>query len=104
MVLAHWYTHLGRVSPSGSIRTVVRRSISSGILGLPQSRPCEKLQWVVTMRPTAPAARALGGPARVAAAEPVDLEEQLGVGGDDLFDRLAGKRGKPHRGATGGGG
>ena len=40
---------------------------------------------------------------RVAVAQPVDLEEGLGVGGDDLFDRLAGERRQPHRGAAGGG-
>src|SRR5205807_1133047 len=40
---------------------------------------------------------------RIAAAEPVDLEEELRVGGDDLFDRLARERRKAHRRATCGG-
>ena len=46
------------VRPVGSIRTVVRRFISSGIFGLPQSRPWEKLQSVVRIKPTATASRA----------------------------------------------
>src|SRR6478752_1452867 len=58
MVLAHCISQRGRVNASGIIVRTVLRSIRSGILGLPQSRPCEKLQSVVTIRPTAPAARA----------------------------------------------
>ena len=57
-------------TPSGIIRTVVRRFISSGILGLPQSRPCEKLQSVVTIRPTAPASRARSTRAAIASRPP----------------------------------
>ncbi len=38
----------------------------------------------------------------VAVAEPVDLEEGLGIGGDDLFDRLAGEGRQPHGGSAGG--
>ena len=37
---------------------MVRRFICSGIFGLPQSRPCEKLQSVVAIMPTAPASLA----------------------------------------------
>jgi hypothetical protein len=37
---------------------------------------------------------------RVAPARPVDLEEQLRVAGDNLFDRLAGERGQSHRRAA----
>ncbi|PQM46519.1 hypothetical protein C1Y40_03306 [Mycobacterium talmoniae] len=39
---------------------------------------------------------------RVATAQPVDLEEHLGVGVDDVLDRLTGERGQPHGGAAGG--
>ena len=70
MVLAHCRSQRGRVRPSGSIRTVVRRSMCSGIFGLPQSRPCEKLQSVVTIRPTAPAARARSTRAAIASRPP----------------------------------
>ena len=70
MVLAHCSNQLGRVNPSGIIRTVVRRSISSGIIGLPQSRPWEKLQSVVTMIPTAPAALARSTRAAIASRPP----------------------------------
>ena len=52
------------------MRTVVRRSICSGIFGLPQSRPCEKLQSVVAIRPTAPAARARSTRAAIASLPP----------------------------------
>ena len=57
-VFAHCQSQPGLVRPVGSIRTVVRRFISSGIFGLPQSRPWEKLQSVVRIKPTAPASRA----------------------------------------------
>ena len=70
MVLAHCNIQRGRVSPSGIILTVVRRSIFSGIFGLPQSRPCEKLQSVVTISPTAPAARARSTLAAIASRPP----------------------------------
>ncbi len=55
---------------SGLILTMVLRSIFSGIEGLPQSRPCEKLQSVVTMRPTAPADRARSTRAAIASRSP----------------------------------
>ena len=105
MVLAHCHSQRGLVSPSGIIRTVVRRSICSGIFGLPQSRPCEKLQSVVTIRPDGAGLACALHPRRdrVPAAEPVHLEEELGVGRDDLFDRLAGERRQTHRGAARGG-
>ena len=81
---------------------MVRRSICSGILGLPQSRPCENDQSVVTIRPTAPACRARSTRCgdHVAPARPVDLEEQLRVGGDHVLDRLAGERRQSHRRAA----
>ncbi len=44
--------------PSGARRTRVRRSIFSGIVGLPQSRPLENDQSRVTIRPWAQARRA----------------------------------------------
>ena len=77
--------------PAGANRTIALRSIFSGMHGLPQSRPVENDQSRVTISPTAPAA----GRARPAASirsrvpDPVDLEERLRVGGDDLLDRLA---------------
>ena len=46
--------------------------------------------------------RALGD--RVPATEPVDLEEGLGVDGDDVLDGLAGERRQPHCCAARGGG
>src|SRR5258705_13953584 len=70
MVLAHCQSHRGRVNPWGIVRTVVRRFISSGILGLPQSRPCEKLQSVVTIRPPAPAFLARSTLAAIASRPP----------------------------------
>ena len=48
----------GWARASGAKRTMARRSTVSGMVGLPQSRPCEKDQSKVAMRPTAPAARA----------------------------------------------
>ena len=83
-----------------------RRSSWSGIHGLPQSRLCENVQSSVTIIPTAPAARARSSRARdlLARAAPVDLEERLGVGRDDLLDRLAGERAESHRRAARGGG
>ncbi len=44
--------------PSGACRSISRSVIFSGICGLPQSRPKENDQSSVTIRPTAPAARA----------------------------------------------
>ncbi len=44
--------------PSGASRIRVRRSIFSGIAGLPQSRPLENDQSRVTIRALAPAWRA----------------------------------------------
>ena len=44
--------------PSGAKRIMARRSIFSGIAGLPQSRPLENDQSRVTIRPLAPACRA----------------------------------------------
>ena len=44
--------------PSGARRARVRRSIFSGIAGLPQSRPLANDQSRVTIRPLAPACRA----------------------------------------------
>ena len=63
-------SHRGRVRPSGSIRTVVRRSMFSGIFGLPQSRPWAKHQSVVAISPTAPAARARSTRAAIASRPP----------------------------------
>ena len=54
-VLPNFQSHLGRTIASGDNRRMVRRFMSSGILGLPQSRPWENVQSVVTIRPTAPA-------------------------------------------------
>src|SRR5207302_8138906 len=48
-------TEPGRVSPSGSRRTRVRRSIFSGISGLPQSLPLLNDQSSVTIRALDPA-------------------------------------------------
>src|SRR5215213_11307723 len=70
MVLAHCRSQPGLVSPSGSIRTVVRRFMGSGIFGLPQSRPCAKLQSVVAIKPTAPAALARSTRAAIASLPP----------------------------------
>ena len=36
----------------------------------------------------------------IAAAQPIDLKEDLGIGGDDLFDRLTRERRQSHRGAA----
>ncbi len=58
MVFAHVRNHRVLTAASGDSRKTVRRFIFSGIFGLPQSRPCEKDQSVVTIMPTAPAARA----------------------------------------------
>nr|CRL78976.1 hypothetical protein CPGR_02416 [Mycolicibacter nonchromogenicus] len=58
MVFAHRHNHPGLESASGIILTMVLRSICSGMVGLPQSLPCEKLQSVVAIIPTAPAALA----------------------------------------------
>ena len=52
------YSHRGRTIASGDNRRVVNRFMFSGIEGLPQSRPCENVQSVVTISPAAPAARA----------------------------------------------
>ena len=75
------------------------RSSCSGIVGLPQSRPCENVQSSVTISPAAPAARARSTRAAIALARarPVDLEERLRVGRDDLLDRLARERAQAHR-------
>ena len=48
----------GWARASGAKRSIALRSTVSGMVGLPQSRPCEKDQSRVAMRPTAPAARA----------------------------------------------
>ena len=55
---SHWLTYPGRVRPSGASRSRARRSIFSGMAGLPQSRPLENDQSRVTIRARAPAARA----------------------------------------------
>src|SRR4051794_36120668 len=47
--------HRGRDAPSGMYFRIVFQSIFSGMDGLPQSRPWEKDQSSVTMRPLAPA-------------------------------------------------
>ncbi|SKS20399.1 Uncharacterised protein [Mycobacteroides abscessus subsp. abscessus] len=52
------HSQLGLVTTSGANRIIDRRSIFSGMAGLPQSRPCEKLQSRVAIRPTAPASLA----------------------------------------------
>ena len=49
---------------------MVGTSIFSGILGLPQSRPWLKLQSVVTISPTAPAALARSTLAAIASRSP----------------------------------
>ena len=86
----------------GRQRAIVLRSSCSGIVGLPQSRPWENDQSRVTIRPTAPAAlaRSMRGRRSRSRARPVDLEERLRVGGDDLLDRLAGERAQAHRRAA----
>ena len=48
----------GWVIASGAYFSMALRSTFSGMAGLPQSRPIEKDQSSVTMRPTTPAARA----------------------------------------------
>ena len=48
----------GRLRTSGANRRAVLTSICSGMTGLPQSRPFEKDQSNVAIRPTAPAALA----------------------------------------------
>ena len=48
----------GWARASGAKRSMARRFTVSGMVGLPQSRPWEKDQSNVAMRPTAPAARA----------------------------------------------
>lgn len=53
--MPYFHSQRGLKAASGDNRRIVRRFICSGILGLPQSRPCEKLQSVVTIKPTAPA-------------------------------------------------
>src|SRR5215469_936295 len=58
LVRANEASHAGRRSTSGACRNAVRKSIRSGICGLPQSRECENVQSSVRIRPTAPAARA----------------------------------------------
>ncbi len=60
----------GRTIASGACRIIVRRSIRCGIVGLPQSRACEKVQSVVTISPTAPAARARSTRARIRSRPP----------------------------------
>ncbi len=50
---------------------MVRRFIFSGMAGLPQSRPWEKDQSRVAMRPTAPAARARSMRASIWSREPI---------------------------------
>ena len=55
---------------SGESRRMVRRFISSGIFGLPQSRPWENVQSVVTIRPAAPARRARSTRSAIASRPP----------------------------------
>ena len=57
-VLANDQNHRGLARASGAKRSIARRFTVSGMVGLPQSRPCEKDQSRVAMSPTAPAARA----------------------------------------------
>ncbi len=78
---------LGRVIASGIAAGWSSGFISSGILGLPQSRPCENVQSVVTSRPTAPACRAAD--ARPARRLPVDLEEAQGLAAMTSLDQHA---------------
>ncbi len=56
VVLANFHNHLGRVIAFRD--TQMAQVHLFGDLGLPQSRPCENVQSVVTTRPTAPACRA----------------------------------------------
>ena len=57
-VRANESNQAGWASASGAKRSIAFRSTVSGMVGLPQSRPCENDQSSVAMRPTAPAARA----------------------------------------------
>ena len=69
-VLANSRNQRGRTIPCGDILIAVSMFIFSGILGLPQSRPCEKLQSVVAINPTAPAARARSARSAIASRPP----------------------------------
>ncbi|CAB4622271.1 unannotated protein [freshwater metagenome] len=57
-VLRYANSHLGFESACGESLIIVLRSSFSGIQGLPQSRPFEKVQSSVRMMPLAPAALA----------------------------------------------
>ena len=57
-VRAYRASHCGLMMASGACRAIVRRSVRSGIWGLPQSRECENVQSAVRIRPAAPAALA----------------------------------------------
>ena len=61
----------GCANASGAKRSMVRRFIFSGMAGLPQSRPWEKDQSRVAMRPTAPAAHARSMRASIWSREPI---------------------------------
>ncbi|GAB4623314.1 hypothetical protein MOKP43_21710 [Mycobacterium avium subsp. hominissuis] len=69
-VLPNFHSQRGLNTASGDNRRMVRRFISSGILGLPQSRPCENDQSVVTISPTAPACRARSTRSAIASRPP----------------------------------
>ena len=70
-VLAKDQNQRGWVRASGANRSMVRRFIDSGMVGLPQSRPWENDQSKVAIRPTAPAARARSARARIWSREPI---------------------------------
>ena len=88
----------GRISTSGANRTMVLRSRRSGMAGLPQSRPMGERPVQGQDQPHRPGG---AGPLDAAAIcsrdpGPVDLEERLGVGRNDLLERLAGERAQAH--------
>ena len=56
--MAYASSQCGRMIVSGANDSIVLRSSESGIVGLPQSRPCENCQSSVTINPATPAALA----------------------------------------------
>ena len=70
-VLAKERNQAGLARASGAKRAIARRFTVSGMVGLPQSRPCEKDQSRVAMSPTAPAARARSTRARIWSRVPI---------------------------------
>ena len=92
--------------PSGANRSMALRSIFSGIVGLPQSRPLENDQSVVMIRPTAPAARARSIRATSLSRPPVQYiwKKVCGLAAATSSIGLLANEDRLDRGATGGGG